>query len=238
MKTRKLFSAYLLTLFLISSSAIAQPSEYRIIEIVTLNEGFTEDYRENYMSLINPYLDKYGFEELTNLQVIKKARGTGPDNAQAINVWKIPGPDALEKIMNDPGYQQHVMYRNLIFNMETQTMFLAKASKEGELTQGKMVLTDFVVMQGENGEAERTKYFKKLEKITSKYEMKRTAVYEIDKLIAGKGPNAAILNLWEVSSGDVLKKVIEDEEYKTKMVPVRDQTFDMEEITIYMTSLK
>ena len=65
-------------------------------------------------------------------QISQYMTGTGPKNALELNLWELPGPEAMQKLGNDPEYQANVPFRDKIHNMSVLTLYMAKPIAKGK----------------------------------------------------------------------------------------------------------
>ncbi len=213
-------------------------NDFRIIELVTMRDPHTAADHNNYVREIKPYTDKHGLTPNATFNVLKKAAGTAPDHTVQIGLWNLSAPDGLQKIFEDPGYQAHAEHRDRLHDMENLTLYMAKPVFEQSFNKENVTIMDFAVMNKGYGKQDWEKYFSNLEKIGSRFHLRRVASYEIMQFLSGKGPKEAVLvNLYEVPSPATMGQLQQDLDYQNTMVPERDKIFNMQELSVFLTKI-
>lgn len=232
---RKLKLLTLCLLCVFTLSAYGQKGEFRLVEIVVVKEGITQQHVNNYFELISPYLVKYGIKEVAKFKVMKKMRGVSPDNALEVAIWSIPDFSVFEKISQDKGYLQIALYRDLIFDFSKMTSFMTTVESEGEFSANGFVLPDFITLAKGATAKGNNDYFETLEDIGKDYNFKRVAEYKVQKFMFGQGPkNATSINFWEIDNPENLGKLFSDKKYLKKLEPQKEDLFEMNEVSVYM----
>ena len=232
---KKIIVSYLATLFM--SITYAQES-LRVIEIVTLNNGYNLKDHLSYGEEIEPILNKHGMQNLENFQILQKASGTVAEDAVKVGVFSIQSPENLKSVFEDKTYnEKYVPKRNKIHDMPRMTFFMAKTIFEKDYNRQNTILIDFVVLRDGYTIKDANKYFKKfLSKYGKKHGLKRFASYEILKFMRGVGPKETVLvNFYEAQKETTMKNILEDKQYQQKLVPVRNKIFNMNELSVLIS---
>lgn len=108
------------------------PSSMVMAEIVVLNDGYGQKERDQYFEATKKTAAKYGIRMFRSYQILQYMTGTGPKNALELNLWELPGPEAMQKLGNDPDYQSNVVRRDAIHNMSALTLYMAKPTVKGQ----------------------------------------------------------------------------------------------------------
>ena len=215
----------------------AQKGDFRLIELVTLNDGYQLEDHLNYGKEIEYILNRHGMHNTANFSVMQKANGSAANHVAKVGVFELNNPESLKQIFGDKEYNEKMVpKRNKIHDMPNMTFFLAKPILEKNYDQSKMVLMDFVVMNEGHSAKERDKYFDKmLSKYGKKHGLKRFASYEVLQFMRGAGPkDATLVNFYEASP-ETMKAIASDAGYQKEMVPLRNKLFNMNELTVLIT---
>ena len=231
--------AFLLLMAFGFAACQAQSSKdgFRLIELVTLNDGYQVEDHLAYGQKIEHILNRYDMQNTANFKVLKKAKGSAADHVVKVGVFELNNPESLKKVFGDQEYNEKMVpERNKIHDMANMTFFLTKPIFEKKYNKSKMVVMDFVVMQEGHDTEERDQYFDKmLGKYGKKYGLKRFAAYEVIQFMRGVGPKGTTLINFYEATPEVVKNLVSDKGYQAEMVPVRDKIFDMDELTVFMT---
>ncbi|GEM_PF-3775175 len=236
-KQIKLVGLFLIT-GLLGNQALAQKAEeLRLIELVTLNKGFSLEQHLSYGEEIEHILNRYGMSNEQNFRVVQKASGTIADEVAKVGIFKLSSPQAMQGIFSDKEYlEQKVPKRDKIHNMARMTFLMAKPVMEKNFDSSKTVVMDFVVMNEGYDTKERDSYFKKLvSKYGKRHGLKRFASYEVIQFMRGVGPKGVSLVNFYTIEKETLQNLTTDPEYVKKMVPWRDRIFDMNELSVLVT---
>lgn len=228
----------LFIVFAIGSTAICYSQKpFRLIELVTLNDNYKLEDHLAYGNDIEPILNRYNMHNVANFQVMRKVKGTGAEHTTKVGVFELESPEAMTGIFGDKEYnEKFVSRRDQIHDMTGMTFFLAKPIMEKEYDKNKTVLVDFIVMKDGHTLEERDDYFDRLiSEFGPKHGLKRFAAYEVIQFVRGVGPSETTLINFYVIEENTLEDLTSDPDYLRSMVPVRDEIFDMDELTLFLT---
>ena len=224
-------------LFILSCQGQTDNSSWRLIELVTLNEGYNLEDHLDYGKKIDRILGKYNMQNVANFQILKKFKGGTPDHAVKVGLFELDSPESLKGVFGDKEYnEKFVPQRNQIHDMSGMTFFMAKPVLEKPYDKNKTIVMDFVVMSEGYGKKERDDYFDKLvNKYGKKHGLKLVASYEVIQFMRGIGPKGtSMINFYEVEA-NTIPDITNDRGYQKKMVPIRDEIFDSLELAVLMT---
>ncbi len=214
--------------------------EYVLIDLVVLNEGYSQKDRDAYNEEIQVFAKDYGADLRQSYKVAQKLAGAGPNGVTEFNLWSLKSPDALAGLSADENYKAIVPKRDKIHNMDKLTLFLARP-KPGynsfKPKAGKFYLLDYVIMTEGNGLLQRTIYTKQIETIAAKFGVQKIASFDVLQHLGGLIPGVLEVNVWEMDSPESMQALGNDPVYQ-KIIPFRDQIHDMQKLTLYMAQAK
>lgn len=108
------------------------PSSMVMVELVVLNDGYGQKERDEYFETTKKIAAKYGIQMYRSYQILQYLSGTGPKNPLELNLWELPGPEAMQKLASDADYQANVPRRDSIHNMSVLTLYMAKPNAKGK----------------------------------------------------------------------------------------------------------
>jgi uncharacterized protein (DUF1330 family) len=100
-----------------------------LVGVIAMQPGFDYVDHSAYEKALAPITARHGMNLVRAYRVVQPLGG-GPANAVAVNIWELPSPEALGKVMSDPEYVAMVPYRNRIHNMSETTMYFVASRKE------------------------------------------------------------------------------------------------------------
>jgi len=100
-----------------------------LVGVIAMKPGFDYEDHSAYEKALAPITAKHGMRLFRAYRVVQPLGG-GPANAVAINIWELPSPEALGKVMGDPEYAAIVPYRDRIHDMAGTTMYFAASRGE------------------------------------------------------------------------------------------------------------
>ncbi len=95
-----------------------------LVDLVVMSEGYGLEERREYESNILPIAEKNGFQRTHSYETVDFLNGSVEDVIK-VNLWSLPGPEAIEQLENDPEYQTFIPRRNEIHDFESLTLYLA-----------------------------------------------------------------------------------------------------------------
>lgn len=96
-----------------------------LVGLLVMNQGFDFNAHDAYEKAIAPITARYGMHIYRSYRVLQKMGEHNADNVVAVNLWELPNPEALGKIMSDPDYLANIPNRDKIHNMKATTMYFA-----------------------------------------------------------------------------------------------------------------
>lgn len=100
-------------------------AELYLIDFVVMNDGYGLAERRDYESDVRPIAEKYDAEITQSYEMVDYLGGA-VEGSIKLNLWSLPGPEAVQQLNEDPEYQAIVPYRNEIHNFEALTLYFAK----------------------------------------------------------------------------------------------------------------
>lgn len=94
-----------------------------LVGALVMNQGFDFEAHDSYEKTIAPIGARYGMQMYRSYRVLQQMGAPGPSKVVAVNIWELPNPDALGKVMSDPDYVAQVPVRNRIHDMKATTMY-------------------------------------------------------------------------------------------------------------------
>ncbi len=103
----------------------SDPEKPALLDLVVLNPGMTLDDRAEYGKTIAPIAAELGAKVVRSFRIDRHLSGEVP-GAVEFNIWELPDPGVIEKLISHPDYQAAIPTRDRIHDMEQLTMILAK----------------------------------------------------------------------------------------------------------------
>ena len=116
----------------------SDPDKPALLDLVVLNPGMTLDDRAEYGKTIAPIAAELGAKVVRSFRIDRHLSGEVP-GAVVFNIWELPDPGVIEKLISHPDYQAAIPARDRIHNMDQLTMILAQPRAEqlaAEVTTG------------------------------------------------------------------------------------------------------
>ncbi len=104
---------------------LSDNSPLYLVDFVVMNDGHDLDERQGYEADVRPIAQKYGATVTQSYELVNYLGGVVKD-AIKLNVWALPGPEAVQQLNEDPDYQAIIPYRNKIHDFEALTLYFAE----------------------------------------------------------------------------------------------------------------
>lgn len=111
----------------------SQPSSGHVllVGVLAMNQGYDFNAHDAYEKTIAPISARYGMRIYRSYRVLQKMGVPSIDNVVAVNIWELPNPEALSRVMSDPDYVAQIPVRNRIHNMKATTMYFVTPRTAG-----------------------------------------------------------------------------------------------------------
>lgn len=96
-----------------------------LVDLIVMQDGAGDAERNAYEARMAPIAEKYGFRVHSAFRILQKIGGEGPESPIRLNLWAGQDPEGLQRLSQDPEYQELVEMRNRIHDMEQIALFLA-----------------------------------------------------------------------------------------------------------------
>jgi len=100
-----------------------------LVGVIAMKPGFDYEDHNAYEKTLASITARHGMRLFRAYRIVQPLGG-GPANAVAVNIWELPSPEALGKVMSDPEYVAIVPYRDRIHDMAETTMYFVASRKE------------------------------------------------------------------------------------------------------------
>ncbi|MBT9317812.1 DUF1330 domain-containing protein [Leptothoe spongobia] len=98
-----------------------------LVDFAVMNDGYDLEDRRGYVADIRPIAQKYGAEVTQSYEMVNYLGGTVEDVIK-LDIWTLPGPEAVQQLNEDPEYQAIIPYRNEIHDFDALTLYFAKST--------------------------------------------------------------------------------------------------------------
>ncbi len=204
----------------------------RLLDFVVMNEGYGPADRAAYTAEVQAIARAHGVTLAQSYRVDQVMAGE-VDGVLDVNIWRVPGPEALQALGEDPRYQALTRLRDRIHDMSKLTLYLAEPVTEVGQLRSEHVLVDLVFLNEGADLRERASYVSDITPIARRHGARPVQTYRILRHLAGRGEGAVELNLWEVDSPGALQATLADPDYQAHIAR-RDRIHDMGRLTMML----
>lgn len=219
------FLSALVILAWFAPQVAAQEKPLWMLDFIFLNDGATLTDRDAYNAKAQPVAARHGVV----LQVTLDTRlmMIGPPELDRVDLWTLPGPQALNAWGQDPEYKEMLPEALRVHDMNQLTLYLGREVSAPQITAGAFYYLELFAFHPESFAAQDfIDYVHATDALAQEFGLARVASMSNLQKALGPGPETHWFNLYSVPSEAAFKAWNNDQRFKD-LAPTRNRLLNL-----------